>query len=66
MPANTGIAGAIHRVKFFAGTPAPTELCSTLEISFTSPTSMAFAFKRQADSIRLSPGNLHGPQPMLQ
>jgi len=24
-PANTGQAGAIHRVVFFAGTPAPTE-----------------------------------------
>ncbi|MBK4997427.1 diguanylate cyclase, partial [Pseudomonas sp. S37] len=23
MPANTGTAGAIHRVAFFAGTPAP-------------------------------------------
>ena len=25
MPANTGIAGAIHRVMFFAGMPAPTK-----------------------------------------
>ncbi len=24
MPANTGTAGAIHRVAFFAGKPAPT------------------------------------------
>jgi len=24
MPANTGEAGAIHRVAFFAGAPAPT------------------------------------------
>ncbi|RII80387.1 diguanylate cyclase [Pseudomonas monteilii] len=24
LPANTGGAGAIHRVGFFAGTPAPT------------------------------------------
>ncbi|SPO55534.1 protein of unknown function [Pseudomonas sp. JV551A1] len=24
-PANTGVAGAMHRVGFFAGKPAPTE-----------------------------------------
>ncbi|PKI26018.1 diguanylate cyclase [Pseudomonas monteilii] len=24
MPANTGAAGASHRIEFFAGTPAPT------------------------------------------
>lgn len=66
MPANTGIAGAIHRVIFFAGMPAPTALCGTLTISITNSMSSAFTFKRQADSIRLPPGNLHGPQPMLQ
>ena len=66
MPAYTGIAGAIHRVMFFAGMPAPTELCGTLKISNANQTSLAFAFKRQADRIRLPPGNLHGPQPMLQ
>ncbi|QKK99767.1 hypothetical protein GEV38_11550 [Pseudomonas sp. 13159349] len=26
-PANTGVAGAIHRVGFFAGKPAPTGPC---------------------------------------
>ncbi len=28
---NTGAAGAIHRVKFFAGMPAPTEQSSGFE-----------------------------------
>jgi hypothetical protein len=31
-------------------------LCGTPEISTTSPTSLAFAFKRQADSIQQSDG----------
>ena len=31
MPANTGKAGAIHRVACFAGTPAPTEVPNGLE-----------------------------------
>ncbi|APO81873.1 diguanylate cyclase [Pseudomonas putida] len=26
VPANTGVAGAVHRVGFFAGMPAPTGL----------------------------------------
>jgi len=30
MPANTGKAGAIHRVAFFAGAPAPTGTASHL------------------------------------
>ncbi len=33
MPANTGEAGAIHRVACFAGTPAPTEVPNALEHS---------------------------------
>ncbi|WP_177421390.1 hypothetical protein [Pseudomonas sp. JV551A1] len=33
MPANTGEAGAIHRVACFAGTPAPTEVPNGLEHS---------------------------------
>ncbi|OUM22982.1 diguanylate cyclase [Pseudomonas putida] len=28
LPANTGVAGAIHRVGFFAGKPAPTPCAS--------------------------------------
>ncbi len=30
MPANTGVAGACHRVAFFAGLPAPTGLLQAL------------------------------------
>ena len=30
VPANTGAAGASHRVGFFAGSPAPTEAASRL------------------------------------
>ncbi|SPO63616.1 protein of unknown function [Pseudomonas inefficax] len=31
VPANTGVAGASHRVEFFAGTPAPTRGCALPE-----------------------------------
>ncbi|NWL49940.1 diguanylate cyclase [Pseudomonas hunanensis] len=30
LPANTGRAGAILRIGFFAGKPAPTTLCNAL------------------------------------
>ncbi len=33
MPANTGEAGAIHRVAFFAGTPAPTGPAAGLRLT---------------------------------
>ncbi|MRT59942.1 diguanylate cyclase [Pseudomonas sp. CAH-1] len=35
-PANTGVAGASHRVGFFAGTPAPTPTASRLRIEFSA------------------------------
>ncbi|OUM35877.1 diguanylate cyclase [Pseudomonas putida] len=33
-PANTGGAGAIHRVAFFAGKPAPTKTASALNMTY--------------------------------
>jgi len=39
MPANTGRAGAIHRVACFAGTPAPTRMCAcTRSLQSACPT----------------------------
>jgi len=35
MPANTGAAGAIHRVACFAGTPAPTGTARASGLWFT-------------------------------
>ncbi|MDH4845500.1 hypothetical protein E8E78_03965 [Pseudomonas sp. BN505] len=35
LPANTGKAGAIHRVGFFAGKPAPTAHATTPQIFFS-------------------------------
>ncbi|RCL26928.1 diguanylate cyclase [Pseudomonas sp. AFG_SD02_1510_Pfu_092] len=39
MPANTGEAGAIHRVVCFAGMPAPTGKASTAPLGFSSSSS---------------------------
>jgi len=36
VPANTGAAGASHRVEFFAGTPAPTPAASRLRTEFSA------------------------------
>ncbi|AYG47540.1 diguanylate cyclase [Pseudomonas sp. Leaf58] len=35
LPANTGAAGAMHRVAFFAGKPAPTGIADNLINSIT-------------------------------
>ncbi|MGO0633783.1 amino acid adenylation domain-containing protein [Pseudomonas sp. SAR267] len=50
MPANTGEAGAINRVDFFAGTPAPTETVQVL--------GQAQALKRVLCSGEALPGSL--------
>ena len=34
MPANTGEAGAMHRVAYFAGSPAPTGRSTSIPVGF--------------------------------
>ncbi|MFJ4348947.1 non-ribosomal peptide synthase/polyketide synthase [Pseudomonas sp. NPDC089401] len=62
-PANTGEAGAIHRVGFFAGKPAPTGTAQALKRVVCSgealPGSLVRRFHEQLPEVELH--NLYGP-----